>query len=60
MLRPRVSTAKVVIKFLVLAAILTVTVGYLDDPGRVQRFDDRGRGKKEQGFDRQISEMHIG
>jgi hypothetical protein len=29
---------------------------YLADPDRVQRFDDRGRGKKEQGFDRQISE----
>jgi hypothetical protein len=52
----QVCTVKIVTKILVLSAILTVTIGYLAHPSRAQRFDDRGRGKKEQGFDRQISE----
>ena len=43
------------IKILLLAVGITVGLGYLADPGRSQRVNER-RGTKEQGFDLQITE----
>ena len=44
------------IKVLVLAASLTVAVGYLSNRSRAQRGDDRSRGQSDKGFDQQISD----
>ena len=44
------------IKVLVLAASLTVAVGYLSNRSRAQQGDDRSRGQNEKGYDQQISD----
>ena len=43
------------IKVLVLAASLTLAVGYLSNRSRAQQGNDRSRGQNEKGFDQQIS-----
>src|SRR5713101_2286172 len=44
------------IKVLVLAASLTLAVGYLSNRSRAQQGDDRSRGQNEKGYDQQISD----
>ena len=44
------------IKVLVLAASLTIAVGYLSNRSRAQQSDDRSRGQNEKGYDQQISD----
>jgi mono/diheme cytochrome c family protein len=45
-----------IIKVVVLLASVTIALGYLAVRSRAQRSDERGRGQREQGFDRQINE----
>ncbi|MCM3871511.1 MAG: hypothetical protein ND895_12580 [Pyrinomonadaceae bacterium] len=52
----RSTTLMISIIVMVLAAGLTVVLGYLSNSSRAQLSDDRGANQKEQGFDRQISE----
>ena len=44
------------IKIMMLAASLTIALGYLVSRSEAQDADVQSRGQKEQGFDRQISE----
>ena len=45
-----------IVEVLVLAAILTVAVGYLSNRSRAQRGDDRTRGQNEKTYDQQIDD----
>ena len=44
------------IKVLVLAASLAITVGYLSNQGPAQQGDDRSRAQNQKGYDQQISD----
>ena len=55
-LRSRVNSFMMLIKVMVLAATLTIGLGYFGGLSRAQRSDDPSRFQTEQGFDRQISE----
>ena len=52
----RIGKLMMLIKVLVLAASLTVAVGYLSNRSRAQQNDDRSRGQNEKEYDQQISD----
>ena len=53
---PRMRKLMLLINVLVLAASLTVAVGYFSDRSRAQQGDDRSRGQNQKEYDQQISD----
>lgn len=52
----RIGKLMLLIKVLVLAASLTLAVGFFSDRSRAQQGDDRSRGQREKEYDQQISD----
>ena len=52
----RIRKLMLLIKVLVLAASLTLAVGYFSDRSRAQQGDDRSRGQNQKEYDQQISD----